>query len=483
MDDQTINPIEYYTPYDYSAKWRIMFLKSAFVYDVEPFFHSPPVFGGAWAGGTPGWYWPDQGFRVTSSQAYPRDGYAPGYVRTDATPLDIKGKSFDPLQGQTHRANLYRNGLFQTDGLLSLNGLKWKFKTGGPVRSSPVVTDGFVYIGSGDGRVYALDAETGKERWSFKTEGPVLSSACVAGGIVYIGSDDGNLYALDAQSGAKVWDVMVGAGDGRTGVIQSTPAVLYGIVFIGGNAPDEGFETAHGRTRKSWGYDAKTGERVWVQKHGYSPQGLTSMAASDGRLVCPSMLGLQIYDLQTGMITGGGSLYSSGHIRHATPSINGDRIFIPNSLEACVYEYTLDGQKQWFGWCYADPKTRSLKRAGREMFGSLTMVNETIYAPVNNGKLYTFATQAAGSAWDRPVKGWTLDVGAPLKSSLSEAGGLLYFGADDGKIRAIKAVPVDASAPETEWSFQTGGPVISTPWPGDNALYAGSDDGYVYCLH
>ena len=51
----------------------------------------------------------------------------------------------------------------------------WRYDTGEPVRSSPVVGrapkgDGqIVYVGSSNGKLYALDAETGRRRWSFDT--------------------------------------------------------------------------------------------------------------------------------------------------------------------------------------------------------------------------------------------------------------------------------------------------------------------------
>lgn len=36
-------------------------------------------------------------------------------------------------------------------------GMAWGAATGGPVRASPAVVDGVVYVGSGDGSVYALE--------------------------------------------------------------------------------------------------------------------------------------------------------------------------------------------------------------------------------------------------------------------------------------------------------------------------------------
>ena len=57
--------------------------------------------------------------------------------------------------------------------------------------SSPVVADGTVWFGSGDGHVYALDAATGALRWKFATGGVVHASPALADGTLYVGSWDG----------------------------------------------------------------------------------------------------------------------------------------------------------------------------------------------------------------------------------------------------------------------------------------------------
>jgi outer membrane protein assembly factor BamB len=60
------------------------------------------------------------------------------------------------------------------------------------------VFEGKVYFGSVDGEVYSLDARTGNLRWRFKTGGPVTSSPTVVNGVIYIGSADHYVYALSA---------------------------------------------------------------------------------------------------------------------------------------------------------------------------------------------------------------------------------------------------------------------------------------------
>ena len=68
------------------------------------------------------------------------------------------------------------------------------------------VTDGLVYYGSShDNAVHALDVQTGTERWVYFTEAPVRLPPTIAGGRAFAGSDDGRLYALDAESGKLLW--------------------------------------------------------------------------------------------------------------------------------------------------------------------------------------------------------------------------------------------------------------------------------------
>ena len=75
----------------------------------------------------------------------------------------------------------------------------WSFETAGPVStSSPAVTDKAVYIGSTDGYLYSLDAQTGELRWKFHTGASVVSSPVIWNDMVFVGSRDHKLYALQA---------------------------------------------------------------------------------------------------------------------------------------------------------------------------------------------------------------------------------------------------------------------------------------------
>jgi len=110
---------------------------------------------------------------------------------------------------------------------MSKGKLTWSFQTGDDVISSPAVANGVVYVGSDDGNVYALNANTGTKLWNYWTGNSVLSSPAISNGVVYVGSYDNNTYALNATTGAKLWNYTTGW------YVDSSPAVSDGVVYIG----------------------------------------------------------------------------------------------------------------------------------------------------------------------------------------------------------------------------------------------------------
>ena len=88
--------------------------------------------------------------------------------------------------------------------------VKWVFGLPMDFRASqPTVVGGRVFVGSLQGRIYALDAKTGCLHWSVKTDGGVRSTMVVDSlpgtnpprYIVYVGDASAKVYALDARTG------------------------------------------------------------------------------------------------------------------------------------------------------------------------------------------------------------------------------------------------------------------------------------------
>ncbi len=148
-------------------------------------------------------------------------------------------------------------------------GLAWYFDvpTNRGMEATPIVVDGRMYVTGSWSIVYALDAATGKELWRYDPEvpGPWAQYACcdvvnrgVAawGNNVYVGTLDGYLVALDADTGAVQWRVdTIDRQPPYT--ITGAPRVINGLVIIGNGGADlgvRGYVTA---------YDAASGEQRW----------------------------------------------------------------------------------------------------------------------------------------------------------------------------------------------------------------------------
>jgi quinohemoprotein ethanol dehydrogenase len=152
-------------------------------------------------------------------------------------------------------------------------GFAWDYRLGTNrgQESTPLVIDGVMYAASNFGRVYALDAATGRELWKYdpRMRGEWARYACcdaVNRGLVafdgrlYVGVLDGWLHALDARTGALVWkvDTLLGRNE-RTPYTFSGVPLLAGNLIIAGNAGGD-FAGARGYVSA---YDLKSGELRW----------------------------------------------------------------------------------------------------------------------------------------------------------------------------------------------------------------------------
>lgn len=149
--------------------------------------------------------------------------------------------------------------------------IKWTWNTNQAAavrisgKTQPVVSQGMVFIGAYDGRLYALDANSGAQLWSFPTGGPIFHSAAADGdGRVYFGSDDKYIYAVDITTGQCAWAYRTGAG------VWVAPLVVDGVVYAGS------------RDGYFYALDAASGRLRWRFKTG-GPI-LNTAAYSNGRV-------------------------------------------------------------------------------------------------------------------------------------------------------------------------------------------------------
>lgn len=171
---------------------------------------------------------------------------------------DWRGTYYSPLE-QINVGTAHRVGLAWDVALDTARGLE----------ATPVVVDGVMYTSGNWGRVYALDARSGRALWSFvpDIDGQYGRNACcdvvnrgvaVWRGRVYVGSTDGWLYALDAATGKVVWKQDTFFDRKRTLSISGAPQIAGDVVVIGQGGAD--FNNARGYVSA---YDLATGKLRW----------------------------------------------------------------------------------------------------------------------------------------------------------------------------------------------------------------------------
>jgi polyvinyl alcohol dehydrogenase (cytochrome) len=123
--------------------------------------------------------------------------------------------------------------------------VKWTFAYPGAMRarSRPTFAYGALYVGSQNGTVYALDAKSGCIRWTFSTTAEVRTSVLVPPTtgkkkIAYFGDIIGRVYAVDALTGRELWRQRV--DDHPSATITGTPVFHAGVLYVPISSLEEG---------------------------------------------------------------------------------------------------------------------------------------------------------------------------------------------------------------------------------------------------
>jgi eukaryotic-like serine/threonine-protein kinase len=409
------------------------------------------------------------------------------------------------------RGDAQHSGIYQQVGVPLLHGIKWKFKTGAAVISTPAVVDGTAYFGSNDHYLYAVNLADGAQHWKFKTGSRVTSSPAVYNGRVYFGSYDGNIYAVDAKSGEQRWKfasegerrfsgrhlhgtdpaaesmpdpfdfylsspsidadtVYVGSGDGNiyaldassgalrwkfhTGnVVHASPAVANGMVYIG--SWDSYF----------YAIDEKSGKERWRFKTGEDQEianqvGIQSSATLAGGMVYFGCRDSNLYALDA----------ASGAKKWAYHTKGSWVISTPIAKDGTLYFATSDSAL----FDAVDAKTGVLKYSLSfhhwPMFSSPAIAGRNLYIGSHAGTLMAIDLDKHDTAWTFSTDGakqnsaaLTMKDGDP--NYAAAFGGTFY----DDLVMGV-------------WKMLSIGAVLSSPVIERDVIYFGSTDGNVYAI-
>jgi eukaryotic-like serine/threonine-protein kinase len=329
------------------------------------------------------------------------------------------------------RGDAQHSGIYPQAGAPALHGIKWKFKTGAGVLSTPAVLDGTAYFGSNDHYVYAVNLGDGTQRWKFKTNGRVTSSPAVFQGRVYVGSYDGNIYAIDAKSGVQSWKF-----------------------------------TTEGEHR----FTAK-------HLHGAEPAAESMPDPFDFYLSSPTVVGGTVY-----VGSGDGNIYAidaasgaqrwkfaTGNVVHASPAVANDTVYI-GSWDS--YFYALNAKTGQQRWRFKTGEDHIMSnQVGIQ--SSAVIADGMVYFGCRDSNLYALDAATGEKRWVFSNKGsWV------ISTPIVQAGTLYFATSDTGLFHAVdaKTGSLNYSLNFHHW------PMFSSPAIAGTTLYIGSHAGTLIAI-
>lgn len=316
-----------------------------------------------------------------------------------------------------------------------------RFPAGDAIQSSPTIVDGVIYVGSADGQLYALDAETCEELWSVETGAAIVSSPQVIHETVYVGSDTGEVLALATEDGSEEWTVETGDAVG------SSPTFDDDIVYVGSN------------DGSLYAIDAETGEVAWTEAVG------APIASS------PTVADETVY-----VGTGAGELVAIDTASESTdwskpigseilssPTVAGGTVFVGSDEGHLTARSTADGSEEWTA------------ETGGAVDSSPAVVDDVVYVGSDDDHVYAMTVSTGETVW-------SFDAEAPVVSSPTVAGEKLFVGTGNDTSEAGHLFAIEAATGTEHWRFSTDGAVQSSPTVADGAVYFGTDAGVLSAI-
>lgn len=344
--------------------------------------------------------------------------------------------------------------------------LAWTYKTSGRLLAAPAVDEQQVYLATTDGRIVALDQDSGQLLWTYRTSVPSSSTPALADDLVITAVRPGRVLALDRRSGEKQWEA-----DLRQPILAS-PIVVQGSVYLG---------TAD---KKLYALDAATGQQRWA----FVTRGwvVSAVAATHDRLLVTSQHSrMHIVSADTGRQR---FVYETGLGRQiiAGAVVQGERAYL-GSLGGRIWAidwrqttYPLERavlfwQTNLFIWGFlSEPPVQKGSVWSRSVKGDIVhtpaLAHNTLYVTTTRGKVVAFDTALGTQRWDANLH-------VDITAAPTVAGSTLLIGTAKGVVFAL-----DAETGAVLWQFTADGEITASPIVAGERMYVVTDTGTLYAL-
>ena len=377
------------------------------------------------------------------------------YVSNDQPPAPQTGADWPMFKRDSGR-----NGA-AVDSVAPPLRLAWSKSLGGNIHvSSPVVSNGTVYIGvadeefGGHAGVYALETQTGEVKWIYRTISSIKHTVSASNGMVYAVDVLGNVVALNAGTGALQWSFSLGSAIDRW--VYTSPVVKDGVVYVGCASVFVAL-------------DALTGRQIWLAPSmGGALPCLASPTAGSTTIHANALWGDGVYALR--MDTGANIWRKQYTWVISTPAYSQSALYYTG--DNALYAVQPETGTQLWSFALANPT-----------ISSPTVSGSTLYIGGPDGKMYAINTANGNAVWSYQTGSGNIAFGpyarggSIIVSSPTVSGNTVYFGSANGNLYAL-----DKGTGSELWKYDLGAPVTSSPAVSGNAVYIASFDGTVYAF-
>ncbi len=306
------------------------------------------------------------------------------------------------------------------------------------IASSAAVVGGIVYGSSLNGFVYALNAYTGVCYWKFNVGG-THSSPAVVNGVVYVGGSRG-LYAINAYTGNQIW-----VSSQAIDALISSPTVSGGLVYTGSFAE-----------RSFYAFSASDGQLVWQFQTGDYAQGSPTVI---GNTVYASSYDGYLYalDALNGTLLWKYKCVESGDSLYNSPSVVDEVAYVVTYKGRLLALDAYTGNKIW---------NQTIAQAGPSSLPVYS--NGTLYLSTQNG-VYALDASSGQEIWCSTL--------SQVSVSPAIVGDVLYAGSSDGCVSAI-----NTSTGTTLWQYQTGSYLRAPVSIANGGIYFGTASGKICAI-
>lgn len=357
----------------------------------------------------------------------------PGITGVEDSSSASIGEGYDFEQGQAPTPIVAEGHVFAMDAVGNVSAHRAKdisevvwVNSAGVNEDEPEVLggglaydDGEVYVTTGFGALYALDAKSGKTKWKISVGAPVRGAPAVSEGLVLVLTADNQTLAFNAENGAPLWEHR-GIRETAGFFSRTSPIISEGVVV---SAYSSGEIVA---------LRLNSGSVIWADSIS-SPVKTHAAAAFSGIDADPLVQDGVVYVVSAGgvmmanALLNGRPLWSQRIGAHQTPWAAGNALFVLTDQHEVAALFKRDGAVRWVSSLKQMDRARDITP---KLFGPLLAGNAVVVID-NDGSFIAFSPRTG-------KKLRVLDIPNGVATSPVVANGTLYLVTDDATLHAFK---------------------------------------------